>query len=589
MLRTYWLVVCVLASIAGGLWFVPALAQRPATIVDDAMLRAARPAGEWLTHGGDYAETRFSPLTGITSGNVGRLGLAWSVEVGSLGGRLEATPIISNGVLYAPATWNVVHAIDLRTQDTLWTWDPGVPRGVAEGGPRVCCGAVSRGVAIYRDRIYAATLDGRLAALDAATGREVWMVQTTPPGEDYSITGAPRVVKGKVVIGNGGGDFGVRGYITAYDAETGDQAWRFYFTPGDPSEGFEHPELAMAAETWSGEWWRIGAGGGGGTAWDAFAYDPEADLLYVGTGNGGPWNRDTRSPGGGDNLFLASILALRPDTGRMVWHYQTTPGESWDFTAVQQMTLADLTIDGRVRQVLMQAPKNGFFYVLDRLTGAFISAAPIAAVNWASGIDASGRPIENPGARYEEAPAEIFPGPRGAHNWHPMSWHPSTGLMYIPGQENSFLFRSDPSSQLGVVFRGGGAPLAPATPVVLPMIGPRAPQGQPGFLVAWDPVRQEERWRVHFSTRENSGTLATAGNLVFHGSASGLFAAHDALTGEVLWEMPIHASIGSPVTYELDGRQYIAVLAGPTTNNPPGRLFVFAIDGNASVPGQGPS
>jgi PQQ-dependent dehydrogenase (methanol/ethanol family) len=375
---------------------------------------------------------------------------------------------------------------------------------------------------------------------------------------------------------------GVRGYVTAYDAETGKQAWRFYTTPGDPSKPFENPALERAAATWSGEWWTIG--GGGGTVWDALAYDPEADLLYVGTGNGGPWNRETRSPGGGDNLYLASILALRPDTGELVWHYQTTPGEAWDFTAVQSMVLADLTIDGRQRKVLMQAPKNGFFYVLDRLTGELISAEAFARVNWATGIDTTtGRPIETPQARYTEGAVEIFPGPRGAHNWHPMSWSPATGLMYIPGQENSFVFRSDPSSSLGVVFGRGGGP-ASQPPAVPPSIGAHAPAGSPGFLVAWDPVAQQERWRVHFRTRENSGTLATAGNLVLHGSAPGVFAAHDAETGDVLWQMQLYQGIATPVSYELDGRQYIAVLAGPQSNNPPGRLFVFALDETGTIP-----
>jgi quinohemoprotein ethanol dehydrogenase len=550
---------------------------------DDRVLRDARAGAEWLTHGGDYAETRFSSLAQITGANVNRLGLAWSVEVGSDGGRLEGTPLVSNGVLYVPTTWNVVYAIDLRTRTIKWRWDPGVPRGAANGGPRACCGPVSRGVALAQGKVYVATFDGRLAALEAERGRVVWVVQTTQ-GQNYSITGAPRVVKEEVLIGNGGGDMGVRGYVTAYDAATGKQAWRFYTVPGDPSKPFENPALERAAKTWSGEWWTIGEGGGGGTVWDSLAYDPEADLLYVGTGNGGPWNRDVRSPGGGDNLYLASILALRPDTGELVWHYQTTPGESWDFTAVQNMVLADLTIDGRARKVLMQAPKNGFFYVIDRLTGELISAEAFARVNWATGVDkATGRPIETPQSRYAEGAVEIFPGPRGAHNWHPMSWNPATRLMYIPGQENSFVFRADRSSNLGVVFGRGGRPSA-APPVVPPSIGAHTPAGEPGFLVAWDPVAQKERWRVHFRTRENSGTLTTAGGLVFHGSASGLFAAHDASTGAALWQMQLFQSIATPVTYELDGRQYISVLAGPQTNKPPGRLFTFALDEKGTVP-----
>jgi quinohemoprotein ethanol dehydrogenase len=398
-------------------------------------------------------------------------------------------------------------------------------------------------------------------------------VQTTP-NPNYSITGAPRVVKGKVIIGNGGADYGSRGYVTAYDAETGEQAWRFYTIPGDPALGFENPALEKAAETWNGAWWELG---GGGTAWDALVYDPLADLLYIGTGNGGPWNRDVRSPGGGDNLYLSSIVAIDPDTAELVWYYQETPGESWDYTAVQPMILADLEIDGALRQVIMHAPKNGFFYVVDRITGEFISAEPYGRVNWASGYDDNGRPIERPEARYQERAVLLYPWPRGAHNWHPMSFNPELGLVYIPGQERSFTYRADPRGGLGIAFgRGGGGGNEP--PVEPPSIGSIAPAGQPGFLVAWDPVAQEERWRAHFSTIENSGTLATAGNLVFHGTQNGVFAAHDAASGEVLWETDLLQSIASPITYELDGRQYVSVMSGTTNNNPPGRLFTFALD-----------
>jgi quinohemoprotein ethanol dehydrogenase len=550
--------------------------------VDDAALRTARAQGEWLTHGGDYAETRFSSLDRIDRGNVARLGLAWSVEVGSEGGRQESTPLVADGVLYATTTWNVVFAVDLRTQKVKWRWDPGIVRGVDNGGARFCCGSVNRGLALYDGKVYMGLLDGRLAALDAQTGALAWVVQTTPPDRNYSITGAPRIVKGKVIIGNGGADYGMRGFVTAYDAATGRQVWRFYTVPGDPSRPFENPALERAAETWQGEWWKLT--GGGGTAWDAFAYDPEADLLYVGTGNGGPWNRDFRSAGGGDNLYLASILALDPDTGDLAWYFQTTPGDNWDYTAVQHMVLADLTIAGRERKVLMQAPKNGFFYVLDRVTGEFISAEAISRVNWASGIDReTGRPIERPEARYGVDPVEIYPSPRGAHNWHPMSWSPRTGLMYISGQENSFVFRADANSRLGVVFGAGAAPPTKA-PLVPPSIGAYAPQGEPGFLLAWDPVAQRERWRVRFDTRENSGVLTTGGDLVFSGTASGRFMAHDAETGKELWSTQLYATIASPITYELDGEQYVAVMSGTLANNPPGRLFVFALGGSARVP-----
>jgi quinohemoprotein ethanol dehydrogenase len=550
------------------------------TAVDDEAMAGPRADGQWLTYGGDYAETRFSTLDAINAGNVDRLALAFSVEVGSDGARLEATPLVVDGVLYATTTWNVIYAIDLGTQSVKWRWDPGIVRSTEAGGTRLCCGAVNRGPAYYDGKVYMGLLDGRLAALDAGTGEIVWIVQTAPPGPErvYSITSAPRVVKGKVIIGNAGADMGARGFVTAYDAETGEQAWRFYTVPGDPSLPFENPELEHAATTWTGDWWKRG---GGGTTWDGIAYDPEADLLYVGTGNGGPWNRDLRSPGGGDNLYLSSILALRPDSGELLWYYQTTPGDNWDYTAVQQMILADLTIDGRNRSVLMQAPKNGFFYVLDRLTGELISAEPYARVNWASGIDPeTGRPIEQPAARYGADAVELYPTARGAHNWHPMAFSPQTGLVYIPGVESSFVFRADLNSRNGFMFGAGSTPLD-GPPHAPPSIGPGQPEGMPGFFVAWDPVTQSERWRIDFETREDGGALATAGNLVFGADSSGTLHAFHAATGEALWSTGLLDSIAPPITYEQDGVQYLAVLSGTRNNDPPGELFVFALDGRA--------
>ena len=336
-------------------------------------------AGDWPLHGRTYDESRHSPLDAINTETVGELGLAWYHDMDTRRGQ-EATPIVIDGVIYVTSAWSKVHAFDARTGDLLWQYDPEVP---GEWAVRGCCDVVNRGVAYHDGKIFFGTFDGRLIALDATDGSPVWEIDTiTDRDKFYTITGAPRVVKGRVLIGNGGGEFGVRGYVSAYDAQTGELDWRFYTVPGNPDAPFENPILEMAAETWTDEWWKLG---GGGTVWDSMAYDAELDLLYIGVGNGSPWNPKFRSPEGGDNLFLSSIVALRPDTGEYVWHFQTTPGDQWDFTATQQMILADMEIEGAPRKVLMQAPKNGFFYVIDRETGAFISAEPFVPVTWADG------------------------------------------------------------------------------------------------------------------------------------------------------------------------------------------------------------
>jgi quinohemoprotein ethanol dehydrogenase len=580
---------------AAAVWAVQG--QAPAPAVTDAALRAASPDGkEWLTYGRDYAETRFSPLEQIDASNVSRLGLTRIWQTNALGA-MEATPLVHDGVMYGTLSYGAVFAFDLRAGRILWEWDPNVAYAVQQ---RACCGVVNRGVALYGDRVYVGALDGRLVSLEARTGRVAWSVQTFPTDEWYTMTMAPRVIKGKVMIGNSGGEYAVRGYVSAYDAATGTLAWRFYTVPGDPSKPFEHPELATAARTWNGEWWKMG---GGGTVWDTIAYDPEADLMYVGTGNGGPWNRDVRSPGGGDNLFLSSILAIRPDTGRLAWHYQTTPGDNWDYTAVQQITLADLTIDGRARKVLMQAPKNAFFYVLDRLTGELISAKPYANLNWAKEIDLkTGRPVENPGARYSGTQfVSISPGPGGAHNWHPMSYSPVTGLVYVPGQNSSLNYGAMPNYVFRKNVWNTGVAFGQANQPELPAIGPKPVEGKSGFLVAWDPVTQTERWRVWYEAGFNGGTVATAGSLVFHGTADGRLIAYSADRGALLWEMPLGVrSMATPMTYELDGRQYIAILGGRVSNPAAGlrggagaagrepspflpKLFIFGLDGKKSV------
>ncbi len=518
--------------------------------VDAARARAAESVGDdWLLHGRTHSEQRHSPLAQITRANVGTLGLAWTFELGSTRG-IEATPIVVDGVMFVSSEWSQVFALDAATGERLWHYDPEVPR---DWGRHACCDVVNRGVAVWEGAVFVGTIDGRLVSLDAATGRPNWEVRTIDPSRPYTITGAPRIAKGLVVIGNGGAEKGVRGYVSAYDAKSGALRWRFYTVPGDPAQPFEHPELEQAAKTWRGEWWKVG---GGGTVWDSIVYDPELDLLFVGTGNGSPWTRSQRSPGGGDNLYLSSILALRPDDGRLVWHYQTTPGDNWDYTAVQPLMLATLAIDGQPRRVLMQAPKNGFFYVLDRATGELLSADPYVQVTWAEGVDlATGRPKEAAIADYDAEPRLLSPGAQGGHSWHPMSYSPTTGLVYLPAMDLPFYYAYD-----AAFFP---RPKADNTGLDIPRVA-SGPYREPrGALIAWDPVARKEVWRVQHPGHWNGGTLSTAGGLVFQGLADGRFRAYDERTGGILFEAQSQTGImAAPISYAVDGTQYVAVAAG---------------------------
>ena len=520
--------------------------------IDDERLKHPK-VGEWITYNGSVNEQRYSPLDQINDKNASELKLAWKFPTNSTRG-LEATPLVVDGVMYTTAPWSVVYALDARTGAQIWTWDPKVPK---EWGQKACCDVVNRGVAVYKGKVYSATLDGRLAALDAATGKVVWEQQTTDRNKPYTITGAPRVAGGRVLIGNGGAEFGVRGYVSAYDAESGKLDWRTYTVPGDPDKPFESEAMEEAGKTWKGaeEWLKEGAGG---TSWDAITYDPELNLIYFGTGNGVAWDRDTRSPGGGDNLYLTSILAVFADTGKVKWHYQLVPGDTWDFDACQQLMLADLKIDGKTRKVLMQAPKQGFFYVIDRETGQLISAKQFAdKVTWAKGIDMkTGRPIENPDQRYAKGVVAVEPSAFGAHNWHPMSFSPKTGLVYIPAQATGGAFKKEEDFKIKPGAWNLGIDLDQFS-------GLNRQTAGAGHLLAWDPVRQKPAWRVQHAFLWNGGTLATAGNLVFQGTSDMRFAAYTADKGKKLWEVPVDSGIiAGPMTYMLDGVQYVSVSAG---------------------------
>ena len=573
-------------------------AHSPESGITATRLRdAGQSVGDWIMDGRTYSAQRFSPLVQINEHNVGELGLAWYYDMDTLRG-VEATPLYSEGVIYNTSAWNLTTAHDARTGKILWAFDPKVPR---EWGRYACCEPVARGLALWQHSVIIATLDGRLISLDAKTGTPSWSVRTFDESWPYSITGAPRVFDGKIVVGNGGADLGVRGFVAAYDASSGKRLWKFYLVPGDPSLGPDHEAsddvMPMAAKTWTGTWWQLG---GGGTAWDSIAYDPKLKLVYVGTGNGSPDAQRHRSPQGGDNLFLCSIVALDAETGRYRWHYQETPAEDWDYTCTQSIVQATLTIGGRQRDVVMHAPKNGFFYVLDRRTGELLSANNFVPTNWASHVDLkTGRPVVNAAAHYGTDPVLVTPGPGGGHNWFPMAFSPVTKLAYFPAYEHWLAYAIDPDF-VPKKYRSnsGWGGYTGETLRKRLELQKEGNAKEKAWLLAWDPVKQTAAWRVPLPRHGNGGVLTTAGNLVFEGTTRQTFAAFRATDGAQLWEVPTQsAPVAGPITYLLDGEQYVAVNAGwgggaaqvergagIAQNRAAARLLVFKRGGNVQLP-----
>ncbi len=560
---------------------------KPLAMLASAALVANSPssslgtAENWPGVGGSADESSFSQLGGITTANVKKLGLSSSLDLeGEVS--LEATPIAVDGVIYFSGSYSAVYAVEGVSGKLLWKYDPQSwkvhPEKMGMG--------VNRGVAYDDGRVFVAALDGRLIALDAKSGAVQWITETIPKGTLHTSTGAPRTFKGKVIIGNGGADIGQRGYVSAYDQKTGALAWRFYTVPGKPEENKGDPTLEMIEKTWTGEYWKKGTGG---TVWNGMTFDPEMGRIYLGVGNSGPYNPAVRNPGGGDNLFVGSIVALDAETGKYVWHYQQNPNESWDYKATPNMITATIVIDEKPRKVLMQAPTNGFFYVIDRETGKLISAEKTGKVTWADHIDlTTGRPVELPGIRYQERDVTLWPGTLGAHNWQPMSYSPKTGLVYIPYMKAAT--RYSPKLKVGDF---------PYMGVSVTNVKYDKDDGT-GALIAWDPITQKPRWKAMRPFAWNGGTLVTEGNLVFQGTADGWVVAHDAVTGKQLWKFNSGLGIiGAPMSWAKDGSQYISILVGwggtsAAASNildvgwkygqQPRRLLTFALGGKKKLP-----
>ncbi len=556
----------------------------PADVGSARLLNAASEPSQWMTYGGTYEEQRYSGLSAINRGNVAQLGLAWYADYDT-NLQQEGSPLYIDGVIYVSTAWSKVYAFDARTGKTLWEYDPKTP---GQWIVNVCCGIVNRGIAAWHGKIYVGTLDGRLVAIDAKTGKEVWSTLTIDPREHYSITGAPRVANGRVLIGEAGGEYGVRGYLSAYDAESGKLDWRFYTVPGNPKDGFENDAMRRAAKTWGGKWWRLG---GGGTVWDSILYDPQTDLVYFGTGNGSPWNDQYRDPTDGDDLYVASIIAVQAETGEYVWHYQETPADTWDYDAVSPMMVLELTLDGKRRRVLVQPSKNGIFYLLDAATGKLLRAAPFTEVNWTTGIDMeTGRPRVVPGARYVHGGVfDALPGGQGAHGWHPNAYSPQTGLLYVPTQHAYSVWMTDPHYKPSPI--GYNLGINFGAQFTYYRSHPGVPQGFTSYLEAFDPLTGKIVWRGEANQGPTGAALATAGGLVFQGGGgSEEFRAYDASSGRKLWSIQAETGVLSgPISYELDGKQYVAVSVGGNSRGgfyAPNysRMLVFTLGGRAKLP-----
>jgi quinohemoprotein ethanol dehydrogenase len=611
--RIFWPVLLLLVTVAGCAQEAPQSAVTPATIeslpepevtafaaVTTERIIKSSPAEEWLSYGGGYDEQRHSALTAVNRETVTELGVAWTYDLKTNRG-VESTPIVVDGVMYVTSAWSMVHALDAQTGKELWVYDPKVDKAI---GVRACCGVVNRGVAVYDGQVFVGVIDGRLEALDARTGTLNWSIVTVDQSKPYTITGAPRVVNGKVMIGNGGAEFGVRGFLTAYDANNGEKIWRFYTVPNPNKEADNEISDEIFAELANDSWGDDGrwvSDGGGGTVWDSIVYDAVNKQIIFGVGNGSPWNRNFRDPAGGDNLFLSSMVAVDAKTGRYRWHFQTTPGDNWDYTATQSIILADLPLGegGAPLRVAMQAPKNGFFYVINAASGKFISGNAFGPMNWATGLDVNGRPIEADGARYGKNPVALLPGPLGAHNWHPMAYSPELELAYIPAQEIPAVYAEDSQFDPSPLGWNTGTDFAVGTPPVISKADLKAARAAlKGRLIAWDPKTQQARWSVEHPNAWNGGVLSTAGGLVFQGRLDGLFVAYDAATGEKLWSDELYSGANSgPATYEIDGTQFVTITTGwgslyalaagfaydEKVSPSVGKVVTFKLNGNAQI------